>query len=224
MAATSSADNKYASIRKSLIKEAIIAGVIVVAVGVLASVIGGWSESSQAAKIQAQSALSVTQSEVDVNKLTLGSFDKNLETYEALDAVRDNENYDLSRSALQEQLARLRQKYRLSELNLQLESQTKIESDIFKNNEAEVYSAAGKLTFAGITDQHLYSFIQELQRVAPAFITIKQLTLKRNLSFDLTIMRKISQGETVSMVSGELAFDWIGFSTDTVKKKDKVAP
>lgn len=213
--------NKLTVFRKKLIKEGLVIAGVVVAIGVVTAMVVGWDEAAQAAKVQAQSLLSTAQSEVDIAKAQLSSIDEHMEAYRELDEKRDNEVYELNRAVFQDQMAALRAQYRLSELSLQLAPEQKLEMPALANNEVEAFSAEVKLTLASMTDQHVYSFVQAMQRSLPGFVKLKQMTLKRNLNFDVNVLRQISKGDSVKMVSGDVVFDWIGLAPKPKAKTPK---
>lgn len=162
-----------------------------------------------------QTKVQAANREATKSKERLQSAGASMALYDALKKEREEMSLVLNRREMTQLLTDLKMKYRLSSLNLQVSPEQPYEDDELRAMKLAVVSADVRLDFGGISDQHLFAFIQDVRRQCPGFIRIQELSLNRNKLFDIEAMRQISQGAKMEMVSGSLAFTWFGYPEST---------
>lgn len=213
---------KYKHLRKRTLTETGIAAALVLVTAGAMFAVSGMRDGAEKERKSMQSKVQSVKREADKSKERLESAGASMTLYDALKKERDAMSLTLDRQEMTALLGQLKEKYRLSSLNLQISSEIPYEDEELKTMKLDVVSSDVRLDFGGISDQHLFSFVNELRRKLPGFVRVKEVSLNRNKIFDIEAMRQISQGAKLEMVSGTLAFQWFGYPE--VKKKANGQP
>lgn len=209
--------NKFKTMRK---KAAIEFGIAVGVIAVFSGAYMGVSSmvaSAEETKNQLQSRISQLQGETASARERLESADASAALYAKIASSRSRDvALPITRDELTNVLSTVKDIHRLSKLNMELSPFEAFTNEDLTAMEVKASKAAVKLTFGGMSDQHLFSFIERLNRDLAGFAKLTKVSLTRSLAFDIDMMRQVSRGSEPEMVTGDVEFDWYGFSRDDV--------
>jgi hypothetical protein len=208
---------KFDKLKNKMIMELVVASVIVAVIFGISLFASGLAEDAEKDRRTAQAKLQTIRRDTQIAQERLQSSGASIALYDALKKERDEMSLTISRKEITDSLGRLKEKYRLSSLNLQMEPEQPFEDEEIRLMKLSVVKTTIVLEFGGMSDQHLFSFINELRRTLPGFIKVNELSLNREKIFDIEAMRQISQGATPQMVSGTMAFEWYGYPNAAVE-------
>lgn len=217
--------NKFKTMRKkAAIEFGIALGVIAVFSGAYMGV-SSMVASAEETKNQLQSRISQLQSETASARERLESADSSAALYAKIASSRSRDvALPITRDELTNVLSAMKDIHRLSKLNMELAPFEAFTNEDLTAMEVKASKAAVKLTFGGMSDQHLYSFIERLNRDLAGFAKLTKLSLTRSLAFDIDTMRQVSRGAQPEMVTGDVEFEWYGFNRDDAPEPDAATP
>ena len=202
--------------KKTGIEAAIAVGVMAASV-TLMIVVSGVLESATQKQATLQGEVAGIQSEIAQTRERIQSTGASTKIYDELKSARHTMALEVNRKAATETLGRLKDQFRLSSLNLQLSPDQPLESDRLKTAGITAVKSNVDITLGAMSDQHLFSFIQELSRSFSGFVKLREITITRSKAFDIDSMREISRGSKPEMVTGKLAFEWYGIPHQEAK-------
>ena len=201
---------KIAVIREELIRIAWIAGVITLA----ALLITGYSfydrqkREDNLAQMERDIALANNQ----ILKLEEDN-DKYIQTKMRYNRIADRQREinlsDLpSRIAiLQPTLQNLKVRYRLAVLDISLTNVAPLISEQEQKNYITHFNTV-TLTFGGLSDELLMSFLQELFETLPGYIRVEKLELRRKTLITPSVLGQIQNSSIPLVVEGTVVFTW----------------
>ncbi|MBN67036.1 MAG: hypothetical protein CMM94_05660 [Rickettsiales bacterium] len=202
---------KFRDFRKRI---AIQGAIAVVAVGVIFGVsafIAGVAEEATEETSRIERDIRSQESQIRSLKEQLGRSDESTEKYLELMTERgDNNDFYISREKARDLLAILRNKYRLTSLSLTVGPEQQVADESFDGLTVDVVMMNVEITFGGITDQHIYSFLQNLRDDISGFMRVREFTVERRKRITNDIYLQVSRGGEPEMVAATLVFDWIG--------------
>lgn len=212
---------------KALIKritaEGIIA-VIVMGVSVGAMLFAGSLNDSSAESLKKESReVNAVRGKISNIKQQIDESGHSMKTYEKIRELKTTGDFTIDRKKAKIYLSDLRNKYRLSSLSMTVSPEEGVNDPRLKSIEVDARKTQISLTFGGMSDTHLLSFIQDLRASMPGFVKIDQLTLKRDKALDVTVYRQVSRGSTPEVVSGELIFTWVGLAEKKAEEQSESA-
>jgi hypothetical protein len=200
------------AIQRDTVKEAVRA--LVLAGGALALYIGlsTWNASVQEENARLQSAYGQAQSEIALLRSKVESAGTSGKSFADLVQARGNANFEIDNSQVRDVLQTLVARYRINfEGKLEYSAQQNFESPALQNliNKFIVRREA-KINFTAITDQHVYSFLDELSRELPGIMRYSKLTIRRTSEADPSVIANLSGGNASYLVTADVTFDWYG--------------
>lgn len=201
---------KYKKLMKRLSVEAAIAAVIAISSIAAMIVVSGFLDGKVLSQTALQSEVSGIQAEVAQTRDRIQSTGVSTKVYNQLKSSRETMSLVINRSDATEKLSALKDRFRLSSLNLQISPDTPIEDEKLKSAGLDAVKSSVDISLGGMSDQHLFSFIDALTHSFSGFVKIKEITLTRSKSFDIDSMREISRGSKPEMVNGKVSFEWFG--------------
>lgn len=205
---------KYQSVMKRVVVEGVVAAGLVVACAAANWFVSGIYETKLQQESALQGEISAAQGEVTQTKERLDNAGASYKKYGQLREYRHTMEMTLNRNQLTDLLATLKDKYRLSSLNLQLMPDAALENEKLKAAHVNAIQSGVQLSFGGISDEHLLSFTDDLLRSAPGLILISDMTLARSKAFDIDVMRDVSRGGKPEMATAKLDMKWFGFASE----------
>ena len=110
-------------------------------------------------------------------------------------------------AVLQPTLQNLKVRYRLATLDINLTNVAPYLSAQDQNRYATQFNTI-TLTFGGLSDELILSFLQDLFQTLPGYIRVEKMELKRELEITQVVLGQI-QGQTIPvLVSGNVVFTW----------------
>ncbi|GEM_PF-1873857 len=191
-------------------------------VGVLAVIAGAmygiksWYTSVDQQRNTLRSELSAAESRISEITRQIDDSGTSSEIFNDIRSKKDNLSFTFERDQVAERLAVLRDKYRLSSLSLTVSPESEINIPRLQNMSMKAVYTVIDLKFGAMSDTHVFSFIDDLQRSMPGFVRVDDITIEREKAMDVTIFRQMSRGAVPQMISGSLSFKWIGLRPLTV--------
>jgi hypothetical protein len=118
-------------------------------------------------------------------------------------------------------LTSLEHAYKIQKLAIELTAPQKLENPIYQTDNFYVEGSIVSLRFEAITDEYAIGFINAIMRNMPGYVRIDQVSLRKSSPLTPDTISRLSKGETVTLVSGDLTFLWQGLKA-AAKKKEEV--
>jgi hypothetical protein len=197
-------------LKKRLIKEGIIAGVILCALGGAAFLASNFDGDAQAAKNAKQAENNSISSDYSSIKQLIGT---QFELSEAYETYIKNHNNDflLNREAVTNMLSNLREKNHLINLEVSIAPVSDMSGETFALKTGIMTKSDISLSFSAMSDNSAYNFIEELERELPGIVFVRDLKITRVAELSRNILLDLSQQHKITpMVTGEVSFLWLG--------------
>lgn len=204
--------SKPKRMKKRIGLEAVVFGGIAAALagGMIGT--GSWFKSVDTKRMSLQSEVSNSESRIADITRQIDESGTSSEVFNKIRGQKDNLEFNFERDQARDRLAVLREKFRLSSLALVVSPEITLNLPKLQNmNTGAVYTDI-ELKFGAMSDTHIFSFIEELQRSMPGFVRVDKIELEREKAMDVTIFRLMSRGAVPQMVSGTIVFKWIGLA------------
>jgi hypothetical protein len=133
-------------------------------------------------------------------------FSSHVQKWEAL-SEGDKSLLGLRINDAKETLDKLEAKYKLSSVKTSFSKPAEIIGD-YKTETVTLYSSIVSISFNSLSDEMVYNFIGDLTKNFPGIVQIKSLSLNKPASITKEMLRKISIGEDVVIMSGTIDFYW----------------
>lgn len=82
---------------------------------------------------------------------------------------------------------------------------------------------AMEISLEAISDMHVFSFLEDLQRQSVGIVNITHIEMKRKSEMDLGAITEMRAGTAPYLVEAKITFDWIGVGRKQPKAGDKPA-
>ena len=212
--------NKYAQLRKAIIKSAITFGASIV--GCVGLYIGTdeFSTSTDNEKTEAERLLTQDRGRISDLASQLDKSGIAEKRFLESQANRTNPEYGPNSDILKEWLKNAITKYRLSSnLKLSLTQEVVGDNKLLNGTTYEaIEHPAMKIEYSSITDTHSFSFLDELMQDAPGFVVIESLTMKRVADADKNVVNLLRSGSSPYLMDTKVTFNWIGLREKSTKK------
>ncbi|MCI5049764.1 MAG: hypothetical protein MRY32_05470 [Rickettsiales bacterium] len=212
---------KFEYQKKRLTIEAIIVGVLVVAILIGVFVVSDLHQSRKddlrAARRQTQQLENkATEYEEQINVAGVST-----QIYDELSFRKASMNFMVDRNILREKLAALKERFRMNHLSVEASPESN-----YQNKELDALGVTAKqslieLNFGAMSDVHVFSFVRALSYEMPGLVRPVLFEMRRDQPLNNQNLRLIKAGQSPQMVSGEFQFMWYGFSPD---EKETNAP
>lgn len=202
---------KLQSLRKILIKNAIIMSVAVLVSCVVAYSVFSWSSSLQTEAKRAESRLNSARRDVSSREVKNEDARNSLELYRQITGESEQAKIsDLSRDKAQLWLKAAAKANDIVNLKGTFDPVTPIASEDFKKKTLEGISSLVKLEFAAMTDEQIYRFVESIINDFPGYVKINVLTLERTGEITDEVLRAAGRGKFPELVKGTMEFHWVG--------------
>lgn len=202
---------KQASLTKKLIKEVIIFVLIVVFLGGSALYVFNYVQGQEKRENDAQNSIRQIESQINSIKANYDKANVSIDLYREVSERFVNKTLETDDEALRTILLRLRDKYRLSQLNLKLDPKKpfQIDSVITNNSVVDLNYSRVELKLGAMSDVHLYSFVASLNQELPGIVRITELSVQREKALTNDALFRISKGAVPQIVAANLVFYWL---------------
>lgn len=117
----------------------------------------------------------------------------------ALPGLRINDAKDI--------LEKLQKKYRLTGVKTSFSKPAEITGE-YKTDTVMLVSSVISMSFNAKSDNYIYGFIDDLGREMPGYVQIRSFSINNPAKISKDILKRIAQGEDVSVVSASIEFYW----------------
>lgn len=207
---------KLTILREELIREAVKAVSAIVAAAVLAGSAMYYRQSAEEtlAKLKRDIALSnnrIVKLEEE-NTETLRLFSRINQVPAAKKEVPFN---DLASRVgwLQPKLEDIKRRYRLTQLDISMTNAAPLGGGYDQGSYQTMFNTV-TLTFGGLSDEIIFSFLQELAEITPGYLRFEVLEMRRLLPIDQNVFLQIRGGRQPVLVAGRAIISW-----RTIRKK-----
>lgn len=209
--------DKNITLKKQLIKEAIIIGVVLVLLGGGGIMLSNYDDDSLAEKQTEENKNATMQGEQDSIQKELGiSFE--VSQFYSLYIKNHNENFLLNRELATQWMASLREANHLSNLSVSISPITDVTPDFTQLKSGIMTKSEVHLTFNTISDSSIYGFMESLERTLPGIVAFKEIKFTHNMSYTGNVAQELQQHKIPPLVNCDLTFYWLGIRPPTDNK------
>lgn len=202
---------KLQSLKKQLVKNAIIMSVAVSVTGAIAFSVFSWSSGTLEEAQQAQNRLNAA--ERDVNSRTLKNEDarKYLELYQRITGEDEQSKIsNLSRQKAQEWNVAVSKRLNINNGKGSFGSEAVITAEPFKKKTLQGISSLVKLEFETLTDTQVYAYLDTLLQDFPGYVKITKFSMEKDGEINDAVLRAAGSGRFPNLVKTQIEFYWIG--------------
>lgn len=204
---------RYNSLKKqTIIHTAIIALIILAAIGGYLIVL-----SFEDSYNQELSSVTRELTRINSQSLTLDNrvamAQRSLKLYQSIQSSGGDSSNNINRRWAKEKLDTLKDRYRLGKLTLKMTPLEELTNKRFKRTAAITMHTEVTLQFSGLTDSHLFSFIEAIKQEFSGYIRIDSLRISRKSEISNDTLRSISKGVIPDIVDGEVMFHWLSLKS-----------
>lgn len=207
---------KLTILREELIREAARAGAAIIVAAIIAGLALYYRQSAEAelAKLKRDIALSnnrIVKLEEE-NTETLRMFSRVNQVPAAQKELPFN---DLSSRVawMQPRLEDIKRRYRLTQLDISMTNVAPLGGGYDQGSYQTMFNTI-TLTFGGLSDEILFSFLHELAEITPGYQRFEMLEMRRLLPIDQNVFLQIQAGRQPVLVAGRAIISW-----RTIRKK-----
>lgn len=206
--------NKAKQMQKNLVKlGAIVGGVVVVCVGIMV-VTGSMADSAAQRKMNAENARNNDSSQISTMRNQIEQSGDAEKRFVDISLKHSSSDYSANTDALKEWLRQMKDKYRFSDsFKLTLANEKKSDKPEFSALNFDVtVREPMKLEFGAISDTHVFSFVNQLERDMPGMVRVTKLGITRKSDITTSSLRDFAAGGTPENVEADIEFTWIGLT------------
>lgn len=151
-------------------------------------------------------AITTKKQEIERIKEEIAMLRENLKQYKILQdsGFFGNQNRTTAQDAFQE----IREESNILKAKYYIKAAKRIENDKAKAVDHVFLSSAIDVELEALDDIDVYYFVKLLQRRFPGNVELSTFELKRSSDVTDVVLRNIGGGQPVTMVSGQLSFNW----------------
>ncbi len=203
---------KLGQLKKKLFKTAIIAMIATVAFGALFYGINSLHESAKKEKSKIENELRQKRSKVAQLEQKFNIYESSFSAYNEISAALDQGAYNLDISNAQKVLDILRQRHRISNLSVNITPQERFGGDNAQHVGFEPVFREVTLTFAALSDAHVYEFTRKIAQHLKGYIRFTRVDISRSRPLTDTILQEVRRGSTPTIADVSITFLWIGIN------------
>ena len=201
---------KYAYMRKKAIIEAVISVVAIAIAGGGAMYAVGLSETVVEEKSRIESTIRSTESEINSYKAQLGKSDESLARYlEMIELRGDGLTFYVNRPQAARILQGMIEKYRLQVTSSEIGPLEPVDNQAFNGINMDIERSTIQMEFEAMTDQHVYSFVEEFSLRFPGFIKVHSFDISRERELTSNTLFQVHSGGTPLLVKASFSADWL---------------
>lgn len=207
------------ALKPYIIKRAsIMSAMIVLAVGIYLT--ASYFRDSLAEQLgRVNAATRATNTEIQALEEKVALANASLDLYRQLEKSKSSNIKGLDRQALADIVEPLKERYHLTGLSLKVAPVVTLTDEKFAKGTLQAEHTLVTLSFEGITDELLFSFIDLMLRQAAGYTQVDYLRMSREENLTKEYMLKLAKEEFTPLVKGEMAFHWIALK-DAPKPKE----
>lgn len=215
---------KYDALKLTLTKHAVIAlGVLAGAAAVTAGL--AFLENSREEKRAALSAeVAGLQGKVNTTRTDLVKARQSLSLYQQLVSKNKGEELKIDRENARRILDRLKTAYFLGNLKLNVSPVSEVKDPALQKKTTKTVVSDVDLSFDGVSDVHLLSFIDAVRTYFPGYIRVVSLSLNRASAPGKDAYIAISKGTIPTLVRGQAKLKWYGLEIQRAAPPPVPAP
>ena len=215
--------NKLKALRKTLMREAAIAGAVLGFCFALTLASGMLAASGEKTKNEANAQFAKDQSELSNLKNQINTSGTAEKRFLEISAGRNNDDYVADSDAMKTLLREAKNTFRFADnFKLTLAPVKGGDKPEFAGLNYDVsIREPMRIELSAMSDIHVFSFIQHLQAQAPGIIKFTRMELKRTADMDTVALTAMSGGQIKELADATLEFTWLGVAP---KKSNPVTP
>lgn len=214
---------KKEQLKKILIKEGVLASALLVVLMVVAFFTNDMVSSVDKEKKISESKILSLDIEMRNLQTDYRQAGASLDLFARVSQELSSNRFSISRDKIRNVLLKLKNKYRLSSLNLTVTPQIEYQQDGSEDSKLKVLYSVVNIEFGGFSDRHIYNFIEDLKEEIGGISHFTEFYIDRQKSFNPDIYVQVSQGVEAEMVRGKLTFSWYGIEKAADKTEEGAA-
>lgn len=201
---------KHKLLQQKLNKLSIIAVAGLSALGAATYGVYSWSSSLDQEFKKTESDLRNFSGDLSLRRQKSDEADKYLGLYQKLVSEEEQEKLlNLNRDKAQKWISAKAAELRISNLTGSFDPVTPIDSPEFKKKTLQGIASKVSLTFAAMTDEQLFLFVEAIKTDFPGYTEITKATFEKKGDIDDDILLAAGRGSFTELVSGSIEFNWI---------------
>lgn len=204
--------NKFKRMMTRVGAEAMVFALIIAGVFAVSYITANMVESVEKKQRETRASLQTVLSQTKRINDQVNDLDVAGQIYTELASRRDNMDFILNRDRVRPILTVLKERYQLTNLNLEFSPQTELtlpELDLVKGRPLRMDLT---MNVGALADNYIYAFIDEYTDRFPGFVQLNGVTLQRLQPISIEVLSMISRGQPVETVSGLIQFTWFGYA------------
>jgi hypothetical protein len=200
---------KIQELRTQTITYAGIKGAIVVGVMVLLLVALGIRNNEEDALTKANARARDVNASIQSTEQFLEKAQKSLELQATLQHKNKLSGSGIDQKYIANLLNALKERYLLTELSMKMTPPTVLKDGEFAKTHIELEHTLVTLTFAGLSDELLLSFVDNMLRLLPGYTQVDVVQLERRKPIDKAFLDEVAREKYTPIVGGVLSLHWI---------------
>lgn len=216
---------KLQELRKQVITRVILSAAVLAVIGGLAVasyfIRTGYEDDLSKVNNQARD----TNSNIQMLEQLLEQAKKAIESYALLQGSKKPSPTGINQEYLTQVLENFKERYVLTDLSLKMAAPAPLkDKDLAKNN-LDIEHVMVSLQFSGLSDELLFSFMDNLLRVLPGYTQVDSIQMERKGALDNKVLADIMQEKYSPLVQTGLTFHWIAIKPKpTLDKQSQTNP
>lgn len=218
--------SKKKTLQKRTAVQAGIALAIAAGFGGVMLMTGTLADDAEQNRMRVESTLNQDRSQLATLRSQLERSGDAEKRFVDMQLYKTGNNYSASSDAMKEWLRVAKDRYRFgNSFKLKLSSQKPSDKQELQSFNYNVFLRDEmEITLDAISDMHVYSFIQQMDRAGPGFIRITRLDIERKSDMDNEMLRQMVSGLAPELVSATIQFVWVGLDPKETPPVDAVPP
>ncbi|MES2985013.1 MAG: hypothetical protein V4735_07495 [Pseudomonadota bacterium] len=203
--------NKYKELTKQTVRMTIMALIVVAAAGGVFAAVSMISGNIDKRKTDAESKYASDSGMLTSLKSQLNKSGEAEKRFVAIQLNRPSPDFSSSLETLKDVLSKAKGQYGFGQFTLTRADELPTDKAELANFNFNItVRPRMSLTIQAVSDVHIFSFIDDLQRTAPGLIRIESLQLKRTKDMDDAAISQLRGGQLPMQVEGKIEFSQIG--------------
>ena len=209
---------KYDTLKATLAKHAMIAlGVLAGAAAVTAG-LAFFEHSREQERAALNAEVVGLQAQVNTTRTDLVKAKQSLSLYRQLVSKNKGDELKIDRENARRILDRLKSIYFLGNLKLNVSPVSEVKDPALQKKTTKTVVSDVDLTFDGVSDVHLLSFIDAVRIYFPGYIRVVSMSLSRTSALGKDAFVAIGKGTIPSLVRGQAKLQWYGLEIQSAAK------
>ncbi|MBN8531143.1 MAG: hypothetical protein J0L97_04695 [Alphaproteobacteria bacterium] len=199
---------KFLQTRKVVLRSAAMLGVVgAIGLGVFLYLMSQ-QQAAYDEEMRLNSTISGLNAKVQEMQLKYDKASKSLGLFEQLQRGSQTGDDALARLSASKQLDELKRQYRFSTFNIKIAPLVEEQDPSLRKPSAVVVSSAISLSYKGMTDEYVFSFLNSVLARLPGYVRVDKFTIKRLAPMDDAAVSLASRGGLPELVGGDIELRW----------------